>query len=324
MINPPTIWQIAAGDARRTYPDVFIKHGVGLIGPGDAGPWTPERLDQEYEGGQVRIFASEVKLGDVFLLRQGTSKVLAVGIVASDYLHLPQFDDVNGWPLQNARRVRWFRLPQEHDFGRKVFGSIPSRFSRSGDPAVVEFAQRFINSPPTDWQTAPLPLLPPEEPMLDDVPERIGGVVGLARDWAALPYWDPQAFGERPTEDEIVVHFVVPFLQSLGWPPELIAIEWRDIDVSLFSALPRTAENCCMVLEAKYLGSGVEGAVGQAKGYIQAIGGRPESIKVIVTDGLRYRLYEYDGVNEYASVAYANLLRLKRPALELFEHIRRR
>ena len=70
--NPSAaVWQISAGPASRSYVDVFLKYGVALIGPGDAGPWTPERDDGEFEGGFVRRFASEVAVGDVFVLRTG-------------------------------------------------------------------------------------------------------------------------------------------------------------------------------------------------------------------------------------------------------------
>ncbi len=31
------VWQISGGPASRSYADVFLRHGVGLIGPGDAG-----------------------------------------------------------------------------------------------------------------------------------------------------------------------------------------------------------------------------------------------------------------------------------------------
>jgi hypothetical protein len=42
------------------------------------------------------------------------------------------------------------------------------------------------------------------------------------------------------------------------------------------------------VIEAKRLGAGVEGALEQAKGYVEALG-IPRD--VIVTDGIRYRMY---------------------------------
>src|SRR3970040_2634555 len=105
------VWQISGGPTSRSYAEVFLKQGVRLIGPGDAGPWTPERDDDEFEGGFVRRFASEVKAGDVFLLRTGLATITAVGLVAGDYLYVNAFDDVNGGDLQHARRVGWCRLP---------------------------------------------------------------------------------------------------------------------------------------------------------------------------------------------------------------------
>lgn len=47
--------------------------------------------------------------------------------------------------------------------------------------------------------------------------------------------------------------------------------------------------------------------------------GRP--VDVVVTDGIRYRLYAAE--QGFAPVAYANLSRLKQPALELFDRLRR-
>jgi len=43
------VWQISGGPASRAYAEVFLRHGVALIGPGDAGPWNPERDDDEFD-----------------------------------------------------------------------------------------------------------------------------------------------------------------------------------------------------------------------------------------------------------------------------------
>ena len=88
--------------------------------------------------------------------------------------------------------------------------------------------------------------------------------------------------------------------------------------MALFRALPRTPENCCLVIEAKRLGGGVEGALEQAVGYLQALGIQRD---VVVTDGVRYRMYAAE--NGFAPVAYANLARLKQSAMELFTRLRR-
>ncbi len=316
--NPTrTVWQLAGGPASRMFADVFLKYGVGLIGPGDAGPWTPERDDNEFDGGFVRRFSSEVNVGDAFLLRTGMSTICAVGMVASEYMYLNQFDDVNGWDLQHGRRVRWGRLPQEYTFGSSVFGANPTRFSRTWNEEVLDYANRFLHSPPSHWQSEQLPELPQEEPALKEFPERLKAIIAAANDLVPI-LWDRQAFGEHPTEDELVAHFVVPFLRALGWPPEQIAVKWRYIDVAIFGALPRTPENCQFVIEAKRLGAGVEGALEQAKGYVEALG---TACDIIVTDGIRYRLYSSE--NNFAPVAYANLARLKQSAAQLFRRMRR-
>lgn len=311
-----SIWQVSAGPAGRSYADVLLRHGVALIGPGDAGPWDPQRADDEFEGSFVRRFA-DLRPGDVLVLRTGLSRIRAVGLVAGNYAYLPQFDDVNGWDLQHARRVRWCALPEEHDFRGPVFGASPPRLAQVASPDVLDYARRFVSSPPIHWQSAPLPALPQEEPALTEIPGCLLDLVAQANDLAGL-YWDRAAFGEHPTEDEMVAHFVVPLLRALGWPPERIAIKWRYIDVCLFRALPRTPENCYLIMEVKRLGAGVEGALEQAKGYLEALG---VSRNVVVTDGLRYRMYAAD--RAFAPLAYANLPRLKRSALKLFDECKR-
>lgn len=312
------VWQVSGGPASRSYTDVFLRYGVALIGPGDAGPWKADRDDTEFEGGYVRRFANEAAKDHVFLLRSGTSRIHAVGIVASEYMYLNQFDDVNGWDLQHARRVRWFLLPSQYDFGQPVFGANPPRFGRVGQATVLDYAERFVNSPPTDWHVAPLPNLPKEEEPLVDTPRFLGDVLGVAQDLGYRLYWDRQAFGDGPSEDEIIAHLVVPFFRSLGWSQELIAVKWRYIDVALFNGLPRTPQNCRLVIEAKYLGSGVEGALAQARGYVEALGSPRD---IVVTDGVRYRMYSCE--DDYAPLAYANLGRLKKSATELFERLKK-
>jgi len=314
---PPAVWQVSAGPAARSYADVLLKHGVALIGPGDAGPWAPERGDGDFDGSFVRRFASEIAQGDVLLLRTGIATVIAVGLVASEYVYLNAFDDVNGWDLQHGRRVRWCRLPADHTFAGSAFGANPTRCSRVWNEEVVDFAERFLNSPPHYWQRAPLPDLPAEEPALEPVPEALAEIVAEAADLLPL-FLDDQAFGEPPSEDELLVHGIVPFLRALGWPRECIAVKWRYIDVTVFKALPRTPENVRFVIEAKRLGAGVEGALDQARGYIEALGVLCDAV---VTDGVRYRVY--DGARGFEPVAYANLARLKRPAAELFKRLRR-
>ena len=315
--NERAVWQVSGGPSDRSYADQFLKCAVALIGPGDVGRWRPERPDEEFEGGFVRRFAADLRTGDVLLLRRGLSTIYAVGLVASEYVYLPQFDDVNGWDLQHGRRVRWSRLPEPHDFGSSVFGASPPRLSRIQAEDIVDYALRFVRSPPTDWQSRRLKELPPEERELDETPSELREIVSQVHDLLTL-YGDVVAFGERPLEDELVAHNIVPFLRALGWPVEKIAVKWRNVDVCVFSKLPRVPENCHYVIEAKRMGAGVEGALEQAIGYVSALGVQCD---VVVTDGIRYRMYEAE--KGFAPVAYANLERLKQSSLKLFERMRR-
>ncbi|MBZ5536628.1 MAG: hypothetical protein LAO31_11790 [Acidobacteriia bacterium] len=314
---PLNIWQVSGGPKNRSYSDVFLRFGVGLIGSGDPGPWRPDRPDKEFGGSYVRRFATLPQIGDVILLRTGVSVVKAIGLVASPYQYLPQFDDVNGWDLQHALRIRWSVLPEEYNFGVSVFGSYPSRFSRVNHLGVEDYAKRYVKSPPTRWQTADLPTLPQEEPFIECVPDFLQGLVAQVQDLSSL-YWDRRRFGEHPGEDEFVAHYVVPFLRALNWPVECIAVKWRHIDVCVFQSLPRTAENSVFIIEAKRMGQGIEGALAQAKRYLKEIG---VSRDVVVTDGIRYRMY--DALHGFIPIAYANLTYLKSSALRLFERMKR-
>jgi hypothetical protein len=311
------VWQVSAGSGRASFADVLLRYGVALVGPGDPGPWTDSRDDDEFGGGFVRCFAAELAPGDVLLLRNGLASIVAVGLVASEYVYYTLFDDVNGRDLQHTRRVRWCRLPEPYEFDGRVFGANPPRFSRVLNEEVVDFAERFVGSPPSHWQEADLPALPKDEPSLEDGPPDVAGPLAEARDLYPL-FWDRERFGDHPAEDELVAHFVVPLLRSLGWAPERIALKWRRVDVALFKSLPRTPENCHVVIEAKRPAVGVESALMQARGYLDALGVARD---IVLTDGMRYRMYACD--RDFTPIAYANLLRLKRPALELFDRLRR-
>jgi hypothetical protein len=173
-----------------------------------------------------------------------------------------------------------------------------------------------LQSPPTHWQAAPLSPLPSDEPSLANVPPGLQDIVAHANDLIPL-YQSTSAFGDSPSEDELIAHFIVPFFRALGWPPERIAVKWRYVDVALFDALPRSPETCRFLIEAKRLGAGVEGALDQAKRYSETLGIARD---LVVTDGIRYRMY---GAGDFQPLAYANLARLKERAVDLFDRLKR-
>jgi len=309
------MWHISAGPVSRSFHRELIRHGIALVGPGDPGKWSPSRA-ATYQNTAVKAFAEAVSVGDVMMLRVGTRRLVAVGLVAGPYEFVESFDDMNGLDVQHCRRVRWFELPKAIDFERPVFG-VKLPLAEVTDREPIEFATMLLSSPPTRWQEDRLPSLPPESAELTEIPEALRDVVGLARDLTQL-YQNPPVFGSQPSEAEIVTHLVVPFFRAIGWPPELLGVEWNRVDLAVFDRLPRSPETCRLVVEAKQFGTGVEAALDQGISYSRALG-KPRD--VLVTDGVRYRLY--DALNDFAVAAYANFNRLKVSAAGLFNMLSR-
>ena len=127
------------------------------------------------------------------------------------------------------------------------------------------------------------------------------------------------SFRGFPSEDEMLVHFVVPLFRGMGWPQELLAVQWNFVDLAVFRCLPRVAENCCLVVEAKRLGIGAESALMQAVDYSKKVHG---CCDVLLTDGFRYRLY--GAAEDFLPIAYANLITLKASATKLIERLQYR
>ena len=182
---------------------------------------------------------------------------------------------------------------------------------------MVEFAERFLNSPPTYWQTAPLPSFPPKSRRSTMCPPRCREIVAQAADLVPL-FQHVQSFGEPPSEDELIAHFIVPFLRALGWPPERIAVKWRYIDVAVFrpcrarrrtatslsrrSAWVRASKARCSRQRDTWRRSGFRAT--SSSPTVFATGCTPSDLG-------------------FEPLAYANLARLKKPATDLFARMKR-
>jgi len=313
-----TIWQVGGGLSRSPYDQLLIKHSVALIGPGYSGKWSADRSDEEFSGHWVRQFATEPQIGDVILLRIGSNRVVAVGIIASEYQYLEQFDDVHGWSLQHGRRVRWKLLSHPQVFSSRVFGANPQRFSRVNSPEVVKFVNDVLSVELDSWRRDPLLRLPLVLESWEEPPQWLNKLVGLASDWWGM-IWNHSEFGELPSEGEMLVHFVIPFFRGLGWPQELLAVQWNQRDLAVFQKLPRLPENCFLVVEAKRLGVGAESALKQGINYAVNLN---KQCNVLLTDGIRYQLY--DAAKEFELSEYANLVALKTKAARLLERLQYR
>jgi hypothetical protein len=311
------VWQITSGPPLRPYYELFLRYGVALLGPGDTGAFSSERLqDPDYDD-VIKRFAAELKADDAIVLRCGLKQLIAIGLVASHYEYQLEFDDVQGMDLQHCRRVRWFRLPHPPELDGSPFGASPPALRQCHDPAVLDYVHRFLASDPTDWQRAALPSLPKLENPLDRPPAEIAEVVALAKDLLGV-YTNSDVMPCPPAENELMAHLVIPFLRALGWPAELIALEWECTDAALFSRLPRIPAHCKLIVEAKRLRAGGDAALKQARNYASCLGIRPD---LLITDGIHYRLYAAE--KDFAGVAYANLTHLKPSALNLLNLLRR-
>jgi hypothetical protein len=123
-------------------------------------------------------------------------------------------------------------------------------------------------------------------------------------------YWNEEKRPRgRPSERETVTYLTVPLLFALGWSHQTAAIEWRGIDVALFTKMPPEDSTLACVVEAKTLDSSVFRAVGQARNY--AIGeGREGCRRLVITDGIRYTYFEKDE-EDFKLRAYMNILRMR-------------
>ena len=323
-IDGRTVWQHAAGDQHHNHVSLCLKWGVIVGGPGTKS-WCEYTDDQKREErAEVQRLCDEMREGDLVVLKLGLSQLKGIGVVGN-YQHVDEFNDIDGWELGHARRIRWLHRDC-HQFKTNVFtisatirlhnesalAWIRDTLSRVDDDGLwrdsdvkpLNFRAKDGTSPELKEDDLATYLF--EEGLPSDAIRELldpkGSFVQMAN-W----YWTRLA-----SEQETVCHLVVPLLKVLGWTPQKIAIEHNRIDVALFSRLPRNNENLVLVVEAKRLHQACLGAFEQAKEYAKDYG---NCKRIIVTDGLRFGVYLREG-NEWPSkpkpYAYLNVRRLRR------------
>lgn len=311
------IWQIAAGDSTRNYTDIFLGYDCMFLGPGRYGPyhddvyhplidkglWTRQKISW------IKQFATKVNPEDIVLLRN-TYRVVSIGIVEGGYEHDETFDDVFGWDLQHTRRVIWqHHLNEELEKIQKakekeIFGGrlqIPM-FTAVKDQKILDRIAPLCGlcqSRPLK----PMPIKVPEPLTLEELGEELfsRGLPNEAVDKVILAiqrqrrlakwYEEHGEKSKRPKEHEVVAHMILPFLLALSWSEQLLAVEWKRIDLAAFSGTPTTAENCCLVCEAKPFEHGLQNTFAQATTYVEHLK-LDRCKKVLLTDGIRLYLYQ--------------------------------
>ncbi len=331
-----TIWQIAAGDTDRDYVRLCLDWDLVLNSPGEPGVWDAKRYAAASIGKRqssiMQRFCEEMKEGDLVLLRLGTQQVHGVEEVVGTSLWLDDFGDIDGWDLQHVRRVRWLWGPDKEP---KTF----PKYSLKWGDNVQQLRQNENQEPVLNWLRSlsipdgdcrrELKLFPPSwcehgKKLEDADMAAIGNDLfdkGMAATYVdhlldgmgelvRIANWYRRA-NTSPSEHETMAYLVVPLLRSLGWTPQMMAVEWNYVDVALFSHLPRADDSLAVAVEVKSLGSSCLTARSQAENYAKP---RNCCQRLIVTDGLRYGVYvrgKNDGPFPQNPSAYLNLLRMK-------------
>ena len=310
------VWQIAAGDQGRDYSSWLVAHDIACLGPGSAGPYSRSAYAPLIEAGQlskqkagaIGHFRGSVRPGDRVLLRRG-HRVVSVGVFAeADYEWNEAFDDVRGWDLQHSRRVIWQDHLQAELDARQIDGplfqdrkQIPMftrvKHATNLDP-IRDLLDSVVERDLRSLPDAPSPPMSDEE-LADELFSRglshratEDVVTALDRQRRLIDWYREQGrVTGRPSEHEVVAHVVLPLLLALGWSEQLLAVEWNRIDLAGFSSAPTTSMTCSLVCEAKGLGHGLAGVLGQATRYVE----QRELVncrRILLTDGGRFYLYD--------------------------------
>jgi hypothetical protein len=326
------IWQVSAGDSRRDFSDLFLKYDVMLAGPGRFGPYSKECYAQVIQQGlytstkigYLRAFVEKANTNDIVLLRDG-SKFKAIGVLSDEpYFHSEIFDDIYGWDLQHARRVVW----QEHlqddliklglSFGSGKQASMFSGVNKSHiadaiNPLQKAFKNRKLKALPSEAKSLSLEDFG-EELFSRGLPNNSVDqlIKAIERQRRLIRWYNLHGKeSDRPTEHEIVAHMVLPLLLALGWSEQLLAIEWKRVDLAAFTEAPTIPPKCCLVCEAKRFGHGLQNVFKQAANYVKSHK-LINCEKILLTQGKILYLYEKSG-KEWSDkpVGYLNIDKIR-------------
>jgi hypothetical protein len=333
-----TVWQIAAGEADRSYTDLFLNHDVMFMGPGRFGSYDKivyEPLERDGVIGkgiatQLRQFCTEVRGNDIILLRLG-AQAKAIGLIRSwkgmygEYCWTSTFDDVFGWDLQHSRRVIWqHHLTddlQKIQKNKGLFHYRGSTFSKVHRPLENQLQDLFKQCQIRDMK--PLPSLP-ELLSLEKLGTELFSkglpnedvdkfILSIQRQRRLLKWYQERGKQcKRPSEHEVVAHMILPLLLALGWSEQLLAIEWGKVDLAAFICTPTLSTNCCLVCEAKGYGHGLQNVFSQATTYVGKLK-LDNCRRILLTEGARLYLYERQSNGNWNEnpVGYLNIDKIR-------------
>ena len=300
-------WQIAAGSHGRDYSNEFLKFGMAFIGADPAiNPMN------------------EVNAGDIVVLKQGTSKIVAAGKVVrragiyKGYADKEWLRDFDGWDLPAYCYVDWTtpRNPVETSgLTRGTMRQLLQADPRNAADEILRTGNSCHTSPEPDATK-----------MIDDNdllrflikeglrPSSADGLTNTIEKIRLLAdYYYQHCEWEHIREHETRTFLVVPFLLALGWAEQQIKIELpcvgrKRIDIACFSRNYKgNNDRCVSIIETKGFASGLDYVQEQAAMYAQNF---PDCRAIIVTNGYCYKIYlNDDGHYHITPSAYLNLLK---------------
>jgi len=335
------VFQIAAGEPGRDYRELFFGGDVMILGPAHYGSAETGAYRDGVPGSsenQVHNFSHKPAPGDRVLLRFG-KEIIGVGRIPEPPTDAYSFDEtygsVYGWDLRHTRRVKWAEgvdLAPLAGAYRKA--KQKPAFSGVNEPLILEAVRKMPDSafegPLAEPLSVDATLYADEELGValfraGISNKNIADLIGALRQAQRLLSWyetDASGLGkgkgERPTENEIVSHVVLPLFLGLGWSHQQIAVEWNRVDMALFSRTPTTPENCAVVIEAKGLGRALGEVIAQPKRYAYDLG-LTDARYLVTTDGASLFVYGRSAVDsrdsavwEPVPVGFVDLRRLQK------------
>ncbi len=289
----PTYWQIGSGNDSRYYAKYCLRHGIAVV-----GGLNP-----------CKTMKNEVVQGDIFLLRNGLYKIIAVGYVVSrNGIHKGEgnklwLKDFDGWPLTAYCYVEWHQPAQPVT----VSGMSRSPLVRVNKIDPIDAANDILsNYPPLKIEPDPVATSPVTDEMLCSYLIAEGWSTHDAEQFRfslqpivlLAEYYREKNLEIR--EHEIRTLLIIPLLLALGWSEKNLKIEYTAskggrIDIACFSKPyenETSDKDCILLIESKNLKSGLCVAADQVKSYAISF---PSCNTVITSNGFCYKAYEKVG-----------------------------
>ena len=300
-------WQIAAGSQERDYSEKFLSTGMAFVG----GEGHEETMTQ-------------VRLGDVVVLKKGRSTIAAVGEVIErdgtfrgngDKEWLNHFD---GWRLPAYCYIAW-RVPGKRikttGLTRTTIQQLPQQQHRT-------LADKLLRYPihPSAGEPSPTVEVSDEQILRHLVAAGLRPVAAdeltntFRRIRLLADYYYTECEWEEVREHETRSFLVLPLLLSLGWAEQKLKVEFPiaggRIDIAGFTGAfhKKTTSKCSLIVETKPFATGLDVAPKQAERY----GRKVDTCQVlVVSNGHCYKAYRRQTSGEFSRtpVAYLDLNR---------------